>query len=70
VKVAAAPDKRLASKAVMERPAQERRVPRMPLILIRGETDRNELFELRGEARAVAARLKSCIEDASHGKDH
>lgn len=74
VKVTAAPDKGRANKAVMKLLAHDLHMPKTTITLIRGGTDRNKIFELRGDAGAVSARIAHCLtslnEEALHGKNH
>lgn len=61
VKVTAVADKGRANKAVIDLLAKELGVPRSAFVIVRGETDRNKLLRLTGDAQALAARLAALV---------
>ena len=71
VKVTAAPDKGKANAAVTNLLAKRLGVAKSTLTLVKGETDRNKIFQISGNSEAVEALIASFTTTGNmDGKDH
>lgn len=74
VKVTAAPDKGKANKAVIEVLAKAMKIPKTHLTLVRGDTDRNKIFQISGNTQPVEALIASLTHPPgtghTDGEDH
>jgi uncharacterized protein (TIGR00251 family) len=71
VKVAAAPDKGKANRAVIDLLAKKIGVAKSMLALVKGETDRNKTFQISGNIEPLEAFIASLTNTGkTDGEDH
>jgi uncharacterized protein len=71
VKVTVAPDKGKANAAVIEVLANNLRLSRSTITLVKGDTDRNKTFQISGPTETLEALIASFKDTGkTHGEDH